>query len=363
MTALKAIASLLVLLLASSIWAKTSAKTKTVSITPLGARTGEFCQVDRALLFQDPSGVRILYDPGRTVAGSKDPRLGDVHVVLLTHVHGDHLGDVKLAQDPDESTSSCAGDLITSPALPHSNTAEIATGKNSAVIVSADVSTFLGSKIADLRGVPTPSCAPGNEIVVPRSQPCTSNVGFGAKRIATLQSGTPGVRITAVHAEHGNGLDPAFVHEPEKTYLASNGLLAPMGPALGYVLTFSNGLTVYLTGDTGHMSDMATIVRDYYGPKLVVFNIGDIFTTGPDEAAFAVTHLIDPRAVIPEHANEVATRGGVVIPGTKTARFLELLGDTPGYLPLSGRMMEFDGDANCVAGCGAGKGRKHRPRQ
>ncbi len=356
MAALKTIASLLVLLLASSLWAKT----KTVSITPLGARTGEFCQVDRALLFQDPTGVRILYDPGRTVAGSKDRRLGDVHVVLLTHVHGDHLGDVKLAQDPDESTSSCAGDLITSPALPHSNTAEIATGKNSAVIVSADVSTFLGSKIADLRGVPTPSCAPGNEIVVPRSQPCTSNVGFGAKRIVTLQSGTPGVRIMAVHAEHGNGLDPAFLHEPEKTNLASNGLLAPMGPALGYVLTFSNGLTVYLTGDTGHTSDMATIIRDYYGPKLVVFNIGDIFTTGPDEAAFAVTQLIDPRAVIPEHANEVATRGGVVIPGTKTARFLELLGDTPGYLPLSGRMMEFDGDANCVAGCGAGKGRKHR---
>jgi L-ascorbate metabolism protein UlaG (beta-lactamase superfamily) len=223
------------------------------------------------------------------------------------------------------------------------------------------VSTFLGSKIAGLRGEPTPSCAGGNEIVVPRSQPCTSNVGFGAKRIATLQSGAPGVRITAVHAEHGNGLDTAFLLEPEKTNLASNGLLAQMGPAIGYVLTFSNDLTVYLSGDTGHVSDMATIVRDYYGPKLVVFNIGDIFTTGPDEAAFAVTQLVDARAVIPEHANEVATRGGAVIPGTKTARFLELLKETPGYLPLSGRTMEFDGDANCVGGCGANKGRKHPP--
>jgi len=358
MNTFKAVSLLLVLLPASSIWAKS----KVVSITPLGARTGEFCQVDRAILFQDPSGVKILYDPGRTVAGSEDSRLGEVHVVLLTHVHADHLGDVKLAQDPNDGSSSCGGDLRTSPTLPYSNTAEIAAGKNSAVLVSADVSTFLASKIAGLRGVPTPSCAAGNEVVVPRSQPCSSNVGFGAKRTVTLQPGAPGVRITVVHAEHGNGLDPSFLLEPEKTNFASNGLLAQMGPALGYVLTFTNGLTVYLTGDTGHVSDMASIVRDYYRPKLVVINIGDIFTTGPEEAAFAVTQLIGPRAVIPEHANEVATAGGAVIPGTKTARFLELLKDTRGYLPLSGHTMEFDSEANCVAGCGASKGRKPRPR-
>src|SRR5262249_60871064 len=65
------------------------AKPVTVAVTPLGARTGDFCQVDRALLFEDPTGVRILYDAGRTVAGSDDPRLGDVNVGLLTHVHAD----------------------------------------------------------------------------------------------------------------------------------------------------------------------------------------------------------------------------------------------------------------------------------
>ena len=32
-----------------------------VIITPLGARSSEFCTADRALLFEDP-GVRILYD-------------------------------------------------------------------------------------------------------------------------------------------------------------------------------------------------------------------------------------------------------------------------------------------------------------
>lgn len=340
------------LLAAHSTWAKG----KTVTITPLGARTGDFCQVDRALLFQDPTGVRILYDPGRTVAGADDPRLGTIHAVLLTHVHADHLGDAKLNQDPDDPSSTC-GNPLTTQTLPHSNTAGIAAAKNSAVLVSADVSTFLAAKIAAIRGVPTPSCSAGVDVVVPRSEPCSSNVGFGAKRNITLQAGSPGVRITAVTAQHGNGLDPAFLTEPERTKLASNGLLAQMGPALGYVLTFSNDLTVYLSGDTGQTSDMATIIRDFYAPKLVVFNIGDIFTTGPDEAAFAVTQLIVPRAVIPEHANEIATAGGAVIPGTKTARFIDLVGELPVYLPLSGRTMEFDARANCVAGCGVDKER------
>src|SRR5262249_48974141 len=142
--------------------------------------------------------------------------------------------------------SSCGGDLRTRSTLRYSNVAEIAAGKNSAVLVSADVSTFLANKIASLRGVPTPSCGAGNEVVVPRSAPCSSNIGFGAKRTVTMRAGPPGFRTPFAHAEQGNGLDPVFRDEPERTNLASNGLLAPMGPPLGYVLSFSNGLTVYL---------------------------------------------------------------------------------------------------------------------
>jgi L-ascorbate metabolism protein UlaG (beta-lactamase superfamily) len=333
-----------------------------VRITPLGARTGEFCQVDRALLFEDPTGVRILYDPGRTVAGSADPRLGAVHVVLLSHVHGDHLGDAKLAQDPDDPASACSGALKTSPTVPASNTAEIAAAKNSAVIVSADVSAFLGTKIEGLRGAPTAQCAAGNEIVVPRAQPCRANVGFGARRIVTLTAGAQGVRISAVPAQHGNGLDPAFLAEPEKTALSANGLLAPMGPAQGYVLGFTNGLVVYLSGDAGQSAEMRAVVHDFYRPNLVVINIGDIFTTGPEEAAFAVTHMIVPKAVIPSHANEVATEGGVVKPDTRTARFIELVGELPVHVPLSGRTLEFNGRAKCVAGCGAPAGSGGKPK-
>ena len=46
-----------------------------VKITPLGSHDGEFCALDRALIFEDPDGTRILYDAGRTVRGADDPRL------------------------------------------------------------------------------------------------------------------------------------------------------------------------------------------------------------------------------------------------------------------------------------------------
>src|SRR5439155_16606987 len=40
------------------------AQAQNVKITPVGARTGDFCGTDRAMVFEDPTGVRILYDPG-----------------------------------------------------------------------------------------------------------------------------------------------------------------------------------------------------------------------------------------------------------------------------------------------------------
>ena len=65
-----------------------------VKVTPLGGQEGEFCPLDRALIFEDPNGTRVLYDPGRTVAGADDPRLGKIDVVLVSHMHGDHVGDL-----------------------------------------------------------------------------------------------------------------------------------------------------------------------------------------------------------------------------------------------------------------------------
>ena len=85
---LHALALMVVMTMAGKI-----AEAQNVKVTPIGQRTGEFCAQDRAILFEDPTGVRILYDPGNTVAGGIDPRLGEVHVILISHAHPDHLGN------------------------------------------------------------------------------------------------------------------------------------------------------------------------------------------------------------------------------------------------------------------------------
>ena len=60
-------------ILASSAALAGQAQADSVKITPLGSHDGEFCKFDRAMLFEDPDGTRILYDAGRTVRGPDDP--------------------------------------------------------------------------------------------------------------------------------------------------------------------------------------------------------------------------------------------------------------------------------------------------
>ena len=123
-----------------------------------------------------------------------------------------------------------------------------------------------------------------------------------------------------------------------------------MGPPSGYVLTFTNGLVVYLSGDTGITAEQDAVVRRHYGANLAVINIGDVFTTGPTEAAFVINELVKPRAVIPSHANELATKDGKVVAGTRTDRFMKAV-KVPAHVPLSGKTMQFDGSGRCTAGC------------
>jgi hypothetical protein len=79
-------------------------------------------------------------------------------------------------------------------------------------------------------------------------------------------------------------------------------------------------------------------------------NIGDTFTTGPKEAAFVVNELIKPASVIASHANELATRNGKVLPGTRTEQFMKA-SKVPVHLPLSGKTMQFNSQGHCVKGC------------
>ena len=159
-----------------------------------------------------------------------------------------------------------------------------------------------------------------------------------------------GVQIATVPAMHSNGLDPDYFGSPLGKMMKEAGIAGDVGLATGYVLRFTNGLVAYLSGDTGITADQDKVVRGYYAAKLAVMNIGDGFTTGPREAAYVINALVQPVAVIPSHANEVATKGGKVVPGSKTDTFMKAV-KVPAHVPLSGRTMEFDATGKCAAGC------------
>lgn len=296
-----------------------------VQITPLGSHDGEFCKFDRAMVLEDPDGTRILYDAGRTVAGAEDPRLGTIDVLLVSHMHGDHAGDRHLA---NVNGGECGDPVISMAATPNTNTVNIALAKNAKIVTGSEMPRFFAGKLKALGGDPKNS----------------QLVRFGASRKIG------GVEITTVPAVHSNGVSGAFIGGELGDMLDAAGLTAYAGPPTGYVLTFSNGLAVYLSGDTGITAEQDSVVRRHYGAKLAVINIGDVFTTGPKEAAFVVNELVKPAAVIPSHANEAATENGKVIAGTKTEMFSQAA-KMPVHLPLSGRTMQFNSDGKCVAGC------------
>ena len=321
------IASVVITVAVQGLPAATASPGEGVKITPLGSHTGEFCRLDRAMVLEDPNGLRILYDAGRTVAGADDPRLGDIDVVLVSHVHGDHLGDRRIETVDVGTCDTPQTDVLT---VPNSNSVEIAVGKEARIIVGSEMSSFLANKVATLGGDPE----------------AVQLVRFGASRVID------GVSITTVPAVHSNGLSGDFIEGELGESLNAAGLTAYVGPPTGYVITFSNGLVVYLSGDTGVSAEQKTVVAEQYGAELVVMNIGDTFTTGPIEAAYVIDELIQPTAVIASHANEAATQDGKLLPETRTATFVEAT-ETPVYLPLSDSTMSFDGDGNCIEHCAA----------
>ena len=296
-----------------------------VTVTPLGSMDGEFCQLDRAMLFEDPDGTRLLYDPGRTVAGADDPRLGKIDAVLVSHMHGDHVGDRHIEKP---GSGDCKTTSFPVTVLPNTNTVNIALAKGALIVTGSEMPRFFAGKLKALGGDPKKS----------------QLVRFGAQR----QVG--GVTITTVPAAHSNGIAGGMIGGELGDMLNAAGLTAYAGPPTGYVLRFSNGLVAYLSGDTGITAEQESVVRDHYGASLVVINIGDTFTTGPAEAAWVVNELIRPKSVIASHANQPSTSGGKVLDGTRVAEFSKLA-KAPVHVPLSGRAMAFDGSGECVSGC------------
>ena len=92
-----------------------------------------------------------------------------------------------------------------------------------------------------------------------------------------------GIKVTLTHAQHSSSTnDGTYAGEP-----------------CGLVIELESGFKLYFAGDTNVFGDMALIAR-IYEPDLVVLPIGDHYTMGPREAAFAL-ELLGAKRCVPSH--------------------------------------------------------------
>jgi L-ascorbate metabolism protein UlaG (beta-lactamase superfamily) len=112
----------------------------------------------------------------------------------------------------------------------------------------------------------------------------------GVTKVAPLQKGgtiTIGeITISMVNAHHSSSI-------------MDEGRIVYAGEPAGFVVKFPGGFKLYHAGDTCVFGDMK-IIGDLYAPDVACLPIGDRFTMGPREAAYAI-RLLGVRHVIPMH--------------------------------------------------------------
>ena len=91
---------------------------------------------------------------------------------------------------------------------------------------------------------------------------------------------------TMTHAFHSNSIE-------------DNGQRIYAGEAGGFMVRLPGGVSVYHAGDTAVFGDMK-LIGEIYKPDVAMLPIGDVFTMGPREAAFAI-RLLGVKHVIPMH--------------------------------------------------------------
>ncbi|MCB1955776.1 MAG: metal-dependent hydrolase [Rhodocyclaceae bacterium] len=200
-----------------------------------------------AVKITSPGGKVILVDPfisgnPKTPDELKDlTKLGPVDLILVTHGHGDHVGD----------------------------TAEIAKASGAKVAMNADMGHTFG--LLEL---------------VPYKQLIRFNKSGPIQPV-------DGITVTMVRAEHSSEV----VHTDAATGKKS---VHPGGEPAGYIIELKNGFKIYHAGDTGVFADMK-FIGEYYKPDLELLPIGGHFTMDPAHAAYAVRNLLHSRKVIPIH--------------------------------------------------------------
>jgi L-ascorbate metabolism protein UlaG (beta-lactamase superfamily) len=194
------------------------------------------------------TGKVIVIDPFITNNPKTPPpyknldSLGKVDIILVTHGHGDHTGDVRVLAERTGAT-------VLGPA-------------------------GLMATLVDLEWV-KPDKA----------------VRFGKGGRVTPTG--PEITITQVRAEHSSELtvtDPTT--KKSTTY--------PAGEPCGFIVEFENGFKLYHMGDTGIFGDMR-LIGDYYKPDLIMVPIGGHFVMDPRDAAYVTKTMLKPKFAIPFH--------------------------------------------------------------
>ncbi len=88
--------------------------------------------------------------------------------------------------------------------------------------------------------------------------------------------------VTMVSANHSSSYNGQYAGDPA-----------------GLVLSFEDDICIYHMGDTNIFADLE-LYGQLYDPHVVLAPIGDHFTMGPEEAAYAV-EMIDPEIAVPVH--------------------------------------------------------------
>ncbi len=95
------------------------------------------------------------------------------------------------------------------------------------------------------------------------------------------------VRVTMTDARHSSSI------------IEDDGAIYDGGEPAGFVVEFEGGLRLYHAGDTCVFPGMS-IIAELYKPDICILPIGDLFTMGPLEAAYACK-LLGAKKVIPMH--------------------------------------------------------------
>ncbi len=236
-----------------------------VEVLWLGHSTIRITSVEGKVIVIDP----FLKKNPKTPAQYRDLNaLGKVDLILVTHGHGDHVGDLQ----------------------------ELARSNGATVVANWE----MGLNMISL------GMLDADKVIAMNKGGTVTPIGRD-------------IKIHMVPAEHSSAFDletMGIEREP-----GSPGQLFT-GAAVGYVVDLENGFKIYHSGDTAVFGAMAWINR-FYAPDLALVSIGGHFTMDPEGAAYAVRELIKPKQVIPIHY------GTFPVINRTPAEFKKALGKSP----------------------------------